>query len=105
MSRDVIKEIDEEVNAHPVVLYMKGTRVFPRCGFSAEAAGILEELGVTFHDVDILADPDTREAVKVYSDWQTLPQLYVGGEFIGGRDIMVAMHTNGELAAIVRAAA
>jgi monothiol glutaredoxin len=89
--------IQEIVTSHPVVLFMKGTVLFPQCGFSARAIAILERAGVDFHTVDVLADPEIRQGIKAYSDWPTIPQLYVDGEFVGGSDIMMEMAEAGEL--------
>lgn len=89
--------IQQIVNQNPVVLFMKGTALFPQCGFSSKAISILEHLGVDFHTVDVLSDPEIRAGVKVYSDWPTVPQLYVAGEFVGGSDIMIEMMEAGEL--------
>ena len=91
------------VVAHDVVLFMKGTPVFPQCGFSSTAIQILERLGVDFETVDVLRDPEVRAGVKVFSDWPTVPQLYVKGEFVGGSDIMMEMYQSGELAELVTA--
>jgi monothiol glutaredoxin len=102
MSRDVQQEIKTLVESNAVVLFMKGTRRMPQCGFSATAIGILDDLGVEFKDVNVLSDPDIRDGVKRFSDWPTVPQLYVGGEFIGGSDIMQEMHQNNTLADIVK---
>ncbi len=85
---------------HPVVLFMKGTQYFPQCGFSAKAVSILEHFGVEPHTVDVLADPEIRAGVKAYSNWPTVPQLYVKGELVGGSDIMMEMVESGELAAL-----
>ena len=85
------------VASTPVVLFMKGTPLFPQCGFSSTAVSILERLGVAFEGVDVLADPAIRAGVKEYSDWPTVPQLYIGGEFVGGSDIMMEMYQAGEL--------
>jgi monothiol glutaredoxin len=93
--------IDEIVNANEVVLFMKGTPLFPQCGFSNRAVQILEHLGVPFETVDVLQDPQVRDGVKEYSDWPTIPQLYVKGEFVGGSDIMMEMFENGELQELV----
>ena len=101
MARDIMKEIATEVAANPVVLYMKGTKSMPQCGFSAAAVAVLNDIGVPFVDVNILADPEKREAIKRFSDWPTIPQLYVHGEFVGGCDIMREMHAKGELAPII----
>lgn len=102
MSRNVHQEIAERVKTTPVVLFMKGTKNMPQCGFSATAVSILNDLRVPFSDVNVLADPELREGVKQFSDWPTVPQLYVKGEFIGGCDIMREMHERGELAEVVR---
>ena len=91
------QQIDALVRQHDVLLFMKGTKVFPQCGFSATVAGILTELGTPFHTVNVLADGNIREGVKSYSDWPTIPQLYVKGEFIGGCDIVKGMYASGEL--------
>ena len=95
---NVLEAIDQEVNSNEVVLYMKGTPQDPMCGFSARAAGVLNAYGVDFHSVDLLTEGDKREGIKEYADWPTIPQLYVGGEMIGGSDIIMKMHESGELA-------
>ena len=89
--------IADIVNAHDVVLFMKGTPLFPQCGFSSRAVAILDHLGVAFQTVDVLQDPEIRQGIKAYSDWPTVPQLYVKGEFVGGSDIMMEMFEAGEL--------
>ena len=89
--------IDEVVKNNTVVLFMKGSPAQPQCGFSATAAGILQGYGVDIHHVDILRDPEVRQGIKEYSNWPTLPQVYVGGEFLGGSDILRQMHEQGEL--------
>jgi monothiol glutaredoxin len=94
---DTKTRIDEIVGRHDVVLFMKGTALFPQCGFSSRAVQILDHLGVGFETVDVLQDPEIRQAVKEYSDWPTVPQLYVKGEFVGGSDIMMEMYEAGEL--------
>ena len=93
--------IDEIVKANPVVLFMKGTALFPQCGFSSRAVAILDRLGVPFETVDVLQDPEIRDGIKAYSDWPTIPQLYVKGEFVGGSDIMMEMFESGELQQLV----
>ena len=100
----VIDEIDQEVKAHPVVIYMKGTPRFPMCGFSAATVETLNEIGVPFKAVDILAEAPKRDAVKAYSNWPTIPQVFVAGKFIGGCDIVRELHAKGELAPMLRAA-
>ena len=91
------ERIDELVKANQVVLFMKGTPMFPQCGFSAKAIGMLQQLGVQYAHVNVLADGEIREGVKAYSNWPTIPQLYVRGEFVGGSDIMGSMFESGEL--------
>lgn len=90
-------EIKKTITGNDVVLFMKGTAKFPQCGFSATAAKILEHLGVTFKDVNVLEDQAMREGIKSFSNWPTIPQLYIKGEFIGGCDIMREMYQAGEL--------
>ena len=90
--------IRETVTGNPVVLFMKGTPQFPQCGFSAKAVQILKACGVNnFTTVDVLADPEIRQGIKEYANWPTIPQLYIGGEFVGGSDIMTEMYQSGEL--------
>jgi monothiol glutaredoxin len=95
------ERIEEIVRGNDIVLFMKGTELFPQCGFSSRAVAILEHVGAPFKTVDVLQDPDIRQAVKAYSDWPTIPQLYVKGEFVGGSDIMMEMFENGELQQLV----
>ena len=98
---DVQDRIREQVTGHRVVLYMKGTPQFPQCGFSATAAEILKRCGVAdYLAVNILEDAELRQGIKDYANWPTIPQLYVGGEFIGGCDIMREMYASGELQAL-----
>lgn len=89
--------ISEIVNGHDVVLFMKGTPLFPQCGFSSKAVAILDHLNVEYASVDVLQDMDIRQGIKAFSDWPTIPQLYVKGEFVGGSDIMMEMYEAGEL--------
>ena len=89
--------IAEIVNGADVVLFMKGTPLFPQCGFSSKAIAILDHLGVDYGSVDVLQDQDIRQVIKAFSDWPTIPQLYVKGEFVGGSDIMMEMFEAGEL--------
>ena len=98
---DVRARIDEIVKNSDIVLFMKGTPLFPQCGFSSRAIAILDHLGVKFETVDVLQDPEIRQGIKDYSDWPTVPQLYVKGEFLGGSDIMMEMFEAGELQALV----
>ena len=85
------------VSSNDVVLFMKGTPLFPQCGFSSKAISILDHLGVTYESVDVLQDMEVRQGIKSFSDWPTIPQLYVKGEFVGGSDIMLEMYEAGEL--------
>ena len=91
------ERIDEIVKNNDIVLFMKGTALFPQCGFSSRAVAILDHLGVPFETVDVLQDAEIRKGIKDYSDWPTVPQLYVKGEFVGGSDIMMEMFQAGEL--------
>jgi monothiol glutaredoxin len=93
----VFERIKQDVAASPVVLFMKGTPVFPQCGFSAAVVQILTYLGVKFRGVDVLTDPEIRQGIKEFSSWPTIPQLYVKGEFVGGCDIIREMFESGEL--------
>ena len=100
---DIQEKIREQVHGHKVVLYMKGTPQFPQCGFSATAAEILKRCGVDdYLSVNVLADPAIRDGVKSYANWPTIPQLYVGGEFVGGCDIMREMYANGEVQQLLK---
>lgn len=94
---DVNARLGEIVSSNDVVLFMKGTPLFPQCGFSSRAIAILDHLGVTYETVDVLQDMEIRQGIKVFSDWPTIPQLYVKGEFLGGSDIMMEMYEAGEL--------
>ena len=92
--------IKELINEHPVVLFMKGNPKFPQCGFSSLACQILDASGVQYHTLDVLQDQEIREGIKAFSNWPTIPQLYIKGEFIGGSDIMREMYEAGELAKV-----
>ena len=94
---DANERISQIVNEHDVVLFMKGTPLFPQCGFSSRAVAILEHCGADFESVDVLQDMEIRQGIKAFSDWPTIPQLYVKGEFVGGSDIMMEMYEAGEL--------
>lgn len=96
--------IKEQVTSNPVVLYMKGSPKFPQCGFSNLATQILAACNVQYLAVDVLADQNIREGIKVYANWPTIPQLYVNGEFVGGSDIMRAMYESGELQTLLATA-
>ena len=93
----ITERIQSEINSQDVVLFMKGTPIFPQCGFSAAVVGVLGHLGVQFRGVNVLEDSDIREGIKTFSDWPTIPQLYVKGEFMGGCDIIREMYETGEL--------
>jgi monothiol glutaredoxin len=95
---DAQARIAETIRAHPIVLFMKGSPSLPQCGFSAAVVRALAHNGVPFHAVDVLADAPIRQAIKKFSDWPTIPQLYIDGTFVGGRDIVLEMHKTGELA-------
>lgn len=94
--------IKKELADNNIVLFMKGTASFPQCGFSATVVAILQKLALTFRDIDVLADQELREAIKLFSDWPTIPQLYIKGEFIGGCDIVREMYENGELLLLLK---
>ena len=97
MDSPVAERIRQDITETPVVLYMKGTPVFPQCGFSARVVQILSHMGIKFRGVDVLADPSIRQGIKEFSNWPTVPQLYVKGEFVGGCDIVSEMFQTGEL--------
>ncbi|HCX86844.1 MAG TPA: Grx4 family monothiol glutaredoxin [Gammaproteobacteria bacterium] len=94
---DVSQRIKQAVDSNRVMLFMKGNRDFPQCGFSGRAVQILQALGAQFETADVLMDDEIRQGIKEYSNWPTIPQLYIGGEFVGGSDIMIEMYENGEL--------
>lgn len=96
-NRPVTEFIDELVKSNQIVIFMKGSPQSPMCGFSANASRVLMSYGKPLAHFDVLSDPDVRDGVKTYSQWPTIPQIYVGGEFLGGNDIIVAMHNSGEL--------
>ena len=104
-TNDSHARIDALVKASPVVLFMKGTTLFPQCGFSSRAVAILQHLNVEFETVDVLQDQEIRQGIKAYSDWPTIPQLYANGEFVGGSDIMMEMYESGELQQLFEKAA
>ena len=97
----VTERIKSDLSENDVVLFMKGSPVFPQCGFSATVVQVLTNLGVKFKGIDILADPELREGIKAFSDWPTIPQLYIKGEFVGGCDIVREMFEAGELAQLL----
>ncbi len=104
MSRKVMDEIRSEIQEHPLVLYMKGTKEMPQCGFSAAMVEVLSSYNLPIKDINVLEDPEKWAAVKEFSEWPTIPQIYVGGEFIGGCDIVREMHAKGELESVLRKA-
>jgi monothiol glutaredoxin len=95
--------IRDLIDKNDVVLFMKGTKMMPQCGFSSRVAGVLNFMGVEYHDVNVLADPEIRQGIKDFSDWPTIPQLYVKGEFVGGCDIVTEMTLSGELDQLLEA--
>ncbi|MDA0705865.1 MAG: Grx4 family monothiol glutaredoxin [Proteobacteria bacterium] len=99
---DVTKRIEEQLQAHNVLLYMKGTPDFPQCGFSGQAVAVLNAIGAPFSFINIFEDQEIREGLKSYSNWPTFPQLYVKGELIGGSDIVVEMYNSGELQKLLK---
>jgi monothiol glutaredoxin len=101
--RNLHAEIDHLIQAHPVILFMKGTAKTPMCGFSGVVCQILDRLGVSFEGINILADAELRQAIKEYTNWPTLPQLYIKGEFVGGADIVREMYHSGELKQLIDA--
>jgi monothiol glutaredoxin len=101
---DATERIQTAIKNHKVMVFMKGTPSFPQCGFSAATVQILEQLGVPFGSVDVLADPELRDEIKHYSNWPTIPQVYIDGKFIGGCDIVRELYESGELKTLVREA-
>ncbi len=89
--------IETIVNSSPIIVFMKGTKLMPQCGFSNNVVQILNSLGISFETFDVLSDEEIRQGIKDYSDWPTIPQVYVKGEFIGGSDILIEMYNSGEL--------
>lgn len=104
MAADVFERIREDLARNKIMIYMKGNPSFPMCGFSAATIDIFNELGVKYTTVDVLADPEIRDGIKRFSNWPTIPQVYIDGKFIGGSDIVREMHISGELAPLVHAA-
>jgi monothiol glutaredoxin len=99
---DVSARIQQEISANPVMLYMKGTAQFPQCGFSSRVVQILNHMGVKYTTANVLEDPALRDGIKAFSNWPTIPQLYVGGEFVGGCDIVTEMFQSGELQELIQ---
>lgn len=101
MENNAFTEIQKHIDSAPVMLFMKGTPLFPQCGFSARVVQILKQAGVAFSSVNVLEDPEVREGIKAFSNWPTIPQLYIKGEFVGGCDIVTEMYQAGELQAML----
>ena len=101
---DIVEKIESAVKENKIMIFMKGNRSFPQCGFSATTVAIFDELGVPYATADVLSDPELRDAIKRYSNWPTIPQVYVDGKFVGGCDIIREMHETGELETLVKAA-
>ena len=99
---EAVSRIESAIATNKIVIFMKGTRSFPMCGFSAATVQVFEELGVPYETVDVLEDPELREKLKVYSNWPTIPQVYIGGKFVGGCDIVRELSESGELQSLVR---
>ena len=97
MNSDTRSRIDQLINSHSIMVFMKGTKLMPQCGFSNNVVQILNALGMNFDTFDVLSDMEVREAIKEYSNWPTIPQVYLKGEFLGGSDILVEMYNSGEL--------
>jgi monothiol glutaredoxin len=104
-TNEINERIAALVNGNDIVLFMKGTPLFPQCGFSSRAIAILDRLGAQYETVDVLQDPEIRQGIKAFSNWPTVPQLYVKGEFVGGSDIMMEMFESGELQELLKAEA
>ena len=104
MTPEVKAKIDRLVNENKVMVFMKGSKLMPQCGFSNNVVQILNTLGVPYETVDILADPEIRQGIKEYSSWPTIPQIYIDGEFIGGSDIAIELYQSGELQQMVEVA-
>lgn len=104
MTPEVQERIENLVNQSKILVFMKGTKLMPQCGFSNNVVQILNTLGVPFETVDILADPEIRQGIKEYSNWPTIPQVYVNGQFVGGSDILIEMYQKGELQQMVEVA-
>jgi monothiol glutaredoxin len=98
---DIHDRIKQDVEANRVILFMKGTKSFPQCGFSARVVQILDEYGIGYETRNVLADPELRQGIKEFAAWPTIPQLYVDGKFIGGCDIVVDLHRSGELSSVL----
>lgn len=104
MTPAVKERIDQLINQNKIMVFMKGTKLMPQCGFSNNVVQILNTLGVSYETVNVLDDPELRQGIKDYSNWPTIPQVYVNGEFIGGSDVMIELYQNGELQQMVEVA-
>jgi monothiol glutaredoxin len=104
MADDVLSKIDQQVKNNKVMLYMKGNPNAPQCGFSAHTVGILQSYGIPFQTADVLADPAIRDGIKRYSNWPTIPQVFIDGKFVGGCDIVSELHERGELEPMLKSA-
>ena len=104
MTPELKSRIESIVNGHKILVFMKGSKLMPQCGFSNNVVQILNSLGIPFETVDVLADSDIRQGIKEFSNWPTIPQVYINGEFVGGSDIMIELYQNGELQEMVEVA-
>ena len=104
MSEETLSAIKQQIDDNPIILYMKGSRDMPMCGFSAKVVEILNTYNKEYETVDVLLDPEIRQGIKDFSNWPTIPQLYINGQFIGGCDICIEMYDNGELEALINSA-
>jgi monothiol glutaredoxin len=104
MAQDVTERIQSAISSNKIMIFMKGTASFPQCGFSAATVEVFEQLGVPFQTADVLSDPELRDGIKRYSNWPTIPQVFIGGKFVGGCDIVRELYENGELKSIVDSA-
>jgi monothiol glutaredoxin len=104
MTPELNARIDELVKSNKVIVFMKGSKLMPQCGFSNNAVQILNSFGVPYETVDVLADPDIRQGIKEYSNWPTIPQVYINGEFVGGSDVLVELYQQGELQPMIEVA-
>ncbi len=104
MAQDVVERIQSAVSSNKIMIFMKGTANFPQCGFSAATVQVFEELGVPFETADVLTDPELREAIKRFTNWPTIPQVFIGGRFVGGCDIVREMYESGELQSLLESA-
>lgn len=104
MTPELKEHIEQLINGHKIVVFMKGSKMMPQCGFSNNVVQILNVLGVPYQTFDILADPEIRQGIKEYSNWPTIPQVYINGEFVGGCDILIELYQSGELQQLVEVA-